>query len=111
MNFNEYFKRIYSSPIHGDETSDSYFEPLKPITVQELCDYIISQKGDWGYIGIKKPGTIFGEPNVEYFHGQYVDNNRNPIGNFKFPPHIANATIKKLCWSGGWSRADYLITI
>lgn len=105
------YRIVYSGPVRGDACSHSIYEPAEPFTVQELCDYIISQKGDWGYIGIEKPGTIFGDPNVEYYRGEYVDGQRNPIGNFKFPPQIANAYVKKIDWDGGWSRADWIITI
>ena len=108
----ERFANIYSGPIRGDETSHEIYMaiPSKPTTVQELCDYIISNDREWGYIGIACSGTIFGKPNVEYFHGKYVDSERNPI-EFKFPPNIANATVKRIDWDGGWSRADWLFTI
>lgn len=109
-NLNEAFKQTFCGPVRGDCCSHDIYVAIKPVTVQELCDYIISNKGEWGYIGIACPGTIFGEPNVEYFHGKYVDSKRNPI-EFKFPPHIANAVVKRIDWDGGWSRADWLLTI
>lgn len=104
-------RTVYMGEVGGDCTSHDIYESIEPMTVQELCDEIIKNTGEWGYIGIKKPGTIFGDPKVEYFHGKYVDEHRNPIGDFKFPPHIASAYIKKIDWSGGWSRADWVITI
>lgn len=109
-NLREYFKRTYDGPIRGDECSHTIYEAIKPVTVQELCDYIISNDREWGYIGIACPGTIFGNPNVEYFHGKYVDSKRNPI-EFKFPPNIANAIVKRIDWDGGWSRADWIFTL
>lgn len=111
MNFKEFFKLTYIGSIRGDECSHEIYEPLKTITVQQFCDYIIeNHTGEWGYIGINHPGEIFGKPNVEYFHGEYVDSNRKPI-KFKFPPEIANKTIKQLDWDGGWSRSDWILTI
>lgn len=104
-------RQVFSGEIRGDCCSHDIYEPIEPMTVQELCDEIIKNKGEWGYIGISKRGTIFGDPNVEYFHGQYVDDKRNPIGDFKFPPQIANAYVKRVDWDGGWSRADWIITI
>lgn len=109
-NLSDYFKITYDGPIRGDCCSHTIYEAIKPVTIQELCDYIISNDREWGYIGIACPGTIFGKPNVEYFHGKYVDNKRNPI-EFKFPPNIANAIVKRIDWDGGWSRADWIFTL
>ena len=109
-NISECFRRTFCGPIRGDCCSHNVYEAIKPVTVQELCDYIISNDREWGYIGITSPGAIFGEPNVEYSHGQYVDSKRNPI-DFKFPPRIANSIVKKIDWDGGWSRADWVLTI
>ena len=106
----ECFQLTYSGPIRGDCCSHDIYEATKPVTVQELCDYIISIKGEWGYIGIACPGEIFGKPNVEYFHGEYVDGKRNPI-EFKFPPRIANSIVKRIDWDGGWSRGDWILTL
>ena len=110
LNFHECFKKTYSGPVRGDECSHTIYEAIKPVTVQELCDYIISNKNEWGYIGISYPGTVFGNPNVEYSDGQYVDRENNPI-EFKFPPDIASKIVKRIDWTGGWSRADWLFTI
>lgn len=104
------WKKVYQSEIYGDCTSRMIFEPLEKITVQEMCDWIINESDEWGYIGIKCPGTIFGNPCVEYYHGHYVNRNRDHI-EFKFPPHIANAVIKRLEWHGGWSNGDWLFAI
>ena len=107
-NLNDFFRKTYDGPIGGDCTSIEKYEAIKPVTVQEVCDYVISNKGEWGYIGIGCPGAIFGNPNVKYFHGEYVDGNRNPI-KFRFPPNIANAKVKRIDWHGGWTRADWIL--
>lgn len=104
-------RKVFSGELRGDCCSHDIYEPVEPMTVQELCDEIISNERIWGYIGIKKTGTFFGSPQVEYFHGQYVNDKREPIGEFKFPPHIANAQVKRIDWDGGWGRADWLITL
>lgn len=109
--FKKSFMQIYSGPIRSDCCSHSIYTPTEKITVQEFADFIVTNfTGEWGYIGIDARNTIFGDPRVEYFHGHYVDEKRNPI-QFKFPSKIANAVIKKLDWDGGWSRSDWLITI
>lgn len=105
------FRKTFSGPIRGDCCSHNIYEaiPHKPVTVREMCEYILSTN-EWGYIGIKCPGTIFGDPCVEYYEHQYVDKDRNPI-RFQFPSDIANAVIKKIDWDGGWSRGDWLFTL
>ena len=109
-NLQEYFKKIYEGPVGGDCCYNEIYEAVKPVTVQELCDYIISNDKEWGYIGIACPGATFGNPNVEYCNGKYVDSDHNPI-EFKFPSNIANAIVKRIDWGGGWSRADWIFTL
>ena len=96
--------------VHGDCTSTVYYELTRPCTVRELCEYIVSNDREWGYIGIKVPGTIFGEPRIEYSGGKFVDKDGNEI-KFNFPKDIADKTVKKVHASGGWSRMDYLLEI
>lgn len=112
-NINDYFRITYESPVYGDCTYSAVYEAIKPVTVQELCDYILSNDREWGCIGIAYPGMTFGDPgdpNIEYFHGEYVDKKRNPI-EFKFPLNIANAIVKRIDWHGGWSNADWILTL
>lgn len=107
----DYFRRTYDGSIRSDCCSHMVFEATKPITVQELCNYILSNDRIWGYIGIACPeNTVYGDPNVEYAYGKYVDDKRNPI-EFEFPSHIANAIVKRIDWDGGYSRADWVFTI
>lgn len=107
---NDCFIQTYCGPIHGDECSENIYEATEPVTVQELCNYILSNDREWGYIGIACPGTIFGNPNVQYYHGKYVDDNRNQI-DFAFLLYIANAIVKLINWNGGWSSANWILTI
>ena len=104
-------KCIYDGPIRGDECSHSIYEVVEPVTVQEFCDYIISNEKIWGTIGIDCPGTIFGDPKVEYAWGKYVDEKRNDIGDFRFPPKIANAYVSKVDWDGGWGYVSWVLTL
>ena len=110
----EKLKRVFVGETGGDCCHDEIYEPIEPITVQELCDYIISDKKEWGYIEIKREWTKFrdrGKLKVEYFHDQYVNEKREPIGNFKFPPQIANSYIEKIDWRGGYGSGNWLITL
>ena len=105
-------------PVGGDETGEIYFDLVEKCTVKELCDYIVANDRDWGYIGLERKrgpdgyfhGSLFGEPNIAYFHGKYVDGGRNPI-EFNFSEEIANKTVKSVRAHGGWSRLDYLLTV
>ena len=47
---------------------------------------------------------------MEYSGGGYADGEGNPIES-GFPPDIANAIVKRIDWDGGWSRADWVLTI
>lgn len=102
---------IYSGSMRGDGCSHNTYKPQEPTTVRELCEYIISNKGEWGYIGINDGhDTIFGNPQIEYFHGIYCDGKRNPIP-LNFPEEILNSYVESIDWDGGWSRGDWLITL
>lgn len=97
-------------PVGGDCCGEVYYQLTRPCTVKELSDYIVFHDREWGYIGIKKKGTVFGDPCIEYCYGHYVDKDRKPI-KFNFPEEIANKQVKKVYASGGWSRMDFLLEV
>ena len=99
------FKLTYRSETHGDETHDASYEAIKPVSVQEMLDYLVKESGEWGTIEIKGTGIKLG-----YLNGHYVDENRKRV-HFRLPPHIKLAVIKNIDFNGGWSLGDYLITI
>ena len=101
---------IYSGPMRGDCCSHSQYKPRNPMTVRELCEYAISLKDEWGYIGIKDKSSVFGKPQIEYWHGYYCDSSRKPI-ELNFPKEILDSYIEFIDWDGGWSRGDWLITL
>ena len=103
------FKVIFKGLIREDCCSRDVYQLEEPMTVKEMCEYILSTN-EWGYIGINCPGTIFGKPYIEYCEHQYVDENRQPI-KMNWPESILNAQIKQVIWDGGWSRGDWLFTI
>ena len=104
----KYLEWESSGPMRGDCTCEWHCILIGNPTVKEICDDIISNDREWGYIGIAKKGTIFGEPNIEFAYGQYVDANRNKI-DFNFPEEIANKKVVNVRADGGWSRMDYLL--
>lgn len=105
----EKFKQTYYGPTWGDETHTEKYQAIAPVTVKELCDYILTTD-EWGYIGIYNQGTVFGKPDIEYIHHHYCDSSRNPI-EMNFPENILNAQVCEIIWQGGWSRGDWLLKI
>ena len=104
------FKVIFRGPIRGDCCSHNIFTLEEPMTVREMCEYILSTD-EWGYIGIYDGCSFsFGSPNTEYIDHHYCDSERNPI-EMNWPDKILNAYVKQIDWDGGWSRGDWLFTL
>ena len=75
----------------------------KEYTVKEFISDVLSiNPREWGYIGIKKRGHIFGSPYCEYRYGNLK---------YNLPEEIQDKKILSVESSGGWSRMDYLITL
>ena len=118
----KYLKYLGTGEYRGDCTADVFFELIGNPTVKELCDEIVFSKenaDEWGYLGIHKPSStmatfnyppVFGDPYIEYFRGNYVDDNRRVIS-FNLPEDIANRRVVEVRAEGGWSRMDYLFKI
>lgn len=98
------FELIQDGSERGDCTA-SYKVILRGNgTVNDFVDAVInSHPGDWGYIGIKEKGHIFGNPNMRYSRGKTIS--REALEKVKDYP------IKSVTADGGWSRMDYLIEI
>lgn len=97
------FKLNHIGGPYGDETSRYDVILGKEYTVSEFINTVLDEcKDEWGCIGIHKPRTIFGDPCVDYFHGD-----------FKTDPSVmdeyANRKIKHVMAHGGWSNMDYRI--
>ena len=73
----------------------------KPITVKEFIDEVLKRE-EWGYIGIYKPGTIFGDPCCEYKKAKLLNH---------LPKEILNKPIASANASGGWTRMDYILNL
>lgn len=100
--------------IGGDCTGPMYFKLARECTVRELCDYIITNKEEWGYIRIQTqhPGFDISEmkSEIEYFHGEYTNYHRQRIL-FDLVDEVANAIVTKVDAHGGWSNVDYILTV
>lgn len=77
----------------------------KEYTVQELIDEILTQKDEWGIIGIGNEWTHFAQ-NCEYCckydHGKLLS---------FLPARLLDKPINKVEADGGWSLMNYCITL
>ena len=86
----------------GDETAGYAVELTKEYTVQEFVNEVVSNKREWGYIGISCGRATFGNPNCEYKLGKLLS---------ELPSEIMTKKIASAKASGGWSRMDYLLEL
>ena len=96
------FKLKQCGPVRGDETAPYEVTFSEPLTVKDFVSDVLSNKEEWGYIGISKERTIFGDPNCEYRWGKLLS---------CLPPEYLSKKIVSAEASGGWSRMDYLLTV
>lgn len=64
----------------------------KPISVLDLIDYVLAEKGEWGYIDVN-------EHRLEYRYGTIVSDNLTDMEK--------QTEIKDVFAYGGWSMMDY----
>lgn len=78
----------------GDACSLYKVKVRKPMSVQELIDYVLTVKDEWGYIDVS-------EHRLEYRYGAIVSDNLTDAEK--------QTEIKDAFAYGGWSRMDYKI--
>ena len=133
------FKIISYSEPYGDETRDYNIQVSENATVGDVIKDIVSNKSEWGYIGLKSdnPKDVFGAHAFEYEHGEiykHEEKENKPIDidedNFdihtsptdftqdkhelydeEFWNSISDRKVISMTGSGGWTRIDYLIEI
>lgn len=72
-------------------------------TVKEFVHAVLSDRREWGYIGIKnEKNPWFGEPKCEYRYGKLET---------ILPNDVMNNKVISAKADGGWSRMDYIIEI
>ena len=98
------FTLMASTPVGGDCTCGYHVFLDKKYTVGEFIETVLRERpGEWGYIGIKKKKSTFGDPHCEYSHGRLTTDS--------LPEDVLNKVVKNVTSSGGWSRMDYLISV
>ena len=97
------FRWVHTGGPYGDETStyDVFLE--RPCTVREFVEEVLRNDREWGYIGIHKEGSIFGDPQCEYKYGKLIT---DPL-----PEEYLDKMVVKCKAGGGWSRMDFRIYV
>lgn len=96
------FHFIQTGKTARDATTPYAVSLNKECTVGEFIDCVLKRK-EWGYIGIKSYGHIFGSPNCEYQGDKIIKT--------EFTNEDLSRMVSTVSASGGWSRMDYLITL
>lgn len=98
------FRLTRIGEMRGDCTATYDFQIIEDGTVKEFIDEVLANhQGEWGYIGIRSDDSCFGNPRMEYKHGQSID--REALREYE------DKQIGSIAGDGGWSRMDYLIKI
>lgn len=91
-----------TSRTFGDETAIYSVELSKEYTVKEFVDEVVSNKSNWGRIGIASEGAIFGNPMCEYKWGKLLT---------ELPSEIMTDKVISAEAHGGWTMMDFKLTI
>lgn len=79
----------------GDACSLYKVRVRKPMTVQDLIDYVLTEnKEEWGYIDVSPH-------RLEYRYGKIIADNLTEAEK--------RTDIKDMCAYGGWTRMDYMV--
>lgn len=98
------FSMVACTPMSRDCTCGYKVFLEKEYTVEEFINAVLKAKSDeWGYIGIYKKGSIFGEPNCEYRNGK--------LSTKPMPNKFLKKKIVDVIAGGGYSRMDYLLYV
>lgn len=86
----------------GDETAPYAVTLNKECSVGEFIDSVLKRK-EWGHIGIRSRGHIFGSPECEYRGDKIVRT--------EFTEEYLSRKVATVSAAGGWSRMDYWLTL
>lgn len=95
------FRWVHTGGPYGDETSTYDVFLKRPCTVREFVEEVLRNDREWGYIGIKKKGSLFAE--CEYKYGKLIT---EPL-----PEEYLNKMVIKCRAGGGWSRMDFIVYV
>lgn len=87
---------------NGDSTANYNVVIAQSCTLREFIDHIVKTRGEWGYIGIKEPESVFGDPCIEYKPGQIITPDWENLMYIYLDSAVTSAS-----YHGGWSRGDW----
>ena len=88
------FEFLESKGPFGDSCSLYNAKVRKPMSVQDLIDYVFAEKGEWGHIDVNGH-------RLEYRYGAIVSDNLTEADK--------QTEIKDMFAYGGWSNMDYKV--
>ena len=103
-------------PVGGDETSEYFIKVNENATVESVINDILSNKGEWGRIGLKPNKNadirerIYGSHSFEYRYGEILTDKMSEDEK-DFWYGIYNRKVIGMTGSGGWSLSDYQLEI
>lgn len=96
------------SIVYGEGCSDCtypyYITIDKPKTVGEFIEeWLSTRPKEWGSFGIRKIGSIYGDPRCDYKYGKIVS---DPL-----PDEYLAKEIKSVSGGGGWTLSNFMFEV
>lgn len=106
---NKSFEIIEYGKTRSDETREYKIQVAENVTVKDVIDDIVSNKNEWGKIGIKDDNyPFFGKCPISYRHGEFVDIDEKEK---EYWNSIKDCKVVAMKGDGGWSCSDYQLVL
>jgi len=96
------FRLSQVGPVAADSTATYEVILDKEYTVRTFIKEVRKRKGDWGYVGIEKENSVFGDPVCEYRYGKLLSIMKK---------EVLNKPVISVKANGGYTRMDYWLKI
>lgn len=97
-------------PSGGDQCSEYFIDVVPSATVGSVIEDILSNKGEWGSIRIKRESWRDNEHKIEYKYGKLLKDNVSQEEQY-FWNNLMDWKVVAMRGYGGWSCSDYWLTI
>lgn len=106
---NKCFEIIEYGKTRSDETCEYKIQVAENVTVKDVITNIISNKNEWGRIGIKDDNhPFFGKYPISYKNGKFVDIDEKAQEYWNI---IKDCKVVAMKGDGGWSCSDYQLIL
>lgn len=103
------FEIIEYGKTRSDETCKYTIKIAENVTVEQIIKDILSNKNEWGRIGIKDNNfPFFGKYSISYGYGKIVETEKEII---EYWNSIKNRKVINMEGDGGWNCSDYQIVL